>query len=130
MAKSWLKFPDMELLLACKEEFHRRLRVYNSWKERNAANRDLAPQRAPLAVYNSANSIPIARPSGAPHVNPALTTNRFFKVPFCHPSDIYKFPEGLFSFVIKNYVYRVAGVWNSSRCLVCTLQRPVGTAPN
>ena len=85
----------MELLVACKEEFHRRLRVYNVWKERNAASRDLAPQRAPLAVYNSAKST-AAPVRAAPHVNPALTLSRYFKVPFARPADIYKTVDGLF----------------------------------
>ncbi|VDO63910.1 unnamed protein product [Heligmosomoides polygyrus] len=77
---------DMELLLACKEEFHRRLRIYNAWKSRNQAERDpSAPPRAPNAVYAIAERSVIA-----PQVNPALVMQRYFKVPFSRPADIYK----------------------------------------
>lgn len=79
---------DMELLLACKEEFHRRLRIYNAWKSRNQAERDpSAPPRAPNAVYASAAQ---KRSVIAPQVNPALVMQRYFKVPFSRPADIYK----------------------------------------
>lgn len=77
---------DMELLVACKEEFHRRLRIYNEWKSKNSANRDVPPTRAPLTVYNqqkpSSSSMMVSRVQAAPHLNPALTQQRYFKVSF------------------------------------------------
>ncbi|KAK6727664.1 hypothetical protein RB195_005387 [Necator americanus] len=79
---------DMDLLLACKEEFHRRLRIYNAWKSRNQSERDTVTQRAPSAVY--ANAQISERTIIAPQVNPALTMQRYFKVPFSRPADIYK----------------------------------------
>ncbi|CAJ0593296.1 unnamed protein product [Cylicocyclus nassatus] len=79
---------DMDLLLACKEEFHRRLRIYNAWKSRNQADRESTTQRAPNAVY--ANAQISERTIMAPQVNPALTMQRYFKVPFSRPADIYK----------------------------------------
>uniref|UniRef100_A0A8R1DKC1 Myosin motor domain-containing protein n=1 Tax=Caenorhabditis japonica TaxID=281687 RepID=A0A8R1DKC1_CAEJA len=66
---------DLNLLVACKEEFHRRLRIYNDWKSKNSAKRDEPPTRAPLAVYN--------QPSTSTEV--ALVSpkaNRYFKVSF------------------------------------------------
>ncbi|KAJ1348529.1 hypothetical protein KIN20_003849 [Parelaphostrongylus tenuis] len=78
---------DMDLLLACKEEFHRRLRIYNAWKSRNLSESDTtAAPRAPNAVYTNAQKRSIV----APQVNPALTMQRYFKVPFTRPADIYK----------------------------------------
>ncbi|KAK6042671.1 hypothetical protein COOONC_19824 [Cooperia oncophora] len=47
---------DMELLLACKEEFHRRLRIYNAWKSRNQSQQENETPRAPNAVYANAQS--------------------------------------------------------------------------
>ncbi|VDM56348.1 unnamed protein product [Angiostrongylus costaricensis] len=78
---------DMDLLLACKEEFHRRLRIYNAWKSRNQSEcNSAAAPRAPNAVYANAQKRSII----APQVNPALTMQRYFKVPFTRPADIYK----------------------------------------
>ncbi|PIC37695.1 hypothetical protein B9Z55_016234 [Caenorhabditis nigoni] len=48
---------DINLLVACEEEFRRRLRIYNEWKSRNASKRDEpAPARAPLSVYDASGS--------------------------------------------------------------------------
>ena len=55
---------DVELLAACKEEFHRRLKVYHAWKMKNKKNTAAAgastakpeaqaPVRAPQAVVQS-----------------------------------------------------------------------------
>ncbi|CAI2322616.1 unnamed protein product [Caenorhabditis sp. 36 PRJEB53466] len=77
---------DMDLLVACKDEFHRRLRIYNEWKSLNSVNRDVPPTRAPLAIYNqqkkSTSVISLSRGSIAPHLNPALTQQRYFKLSF------------------------------------------------
>ncbi|CAB3410648.1 unnamed protein product [Caenorhabditis bovis] len=79
---------DMELLMACKDEFHRRLRIYNEWKERNSTKHDLPPTRAPLSVFGqqgastSSLSMAVSRATMAPHLNPALTQQRYFKVTF------------------------------------------------
>ncbi|KJH44471.1 hypothetical protein DICVIV_09504 [Dictyocaulus viviparus] len=69
---------DMELLMACKEEFHRRLRIYNAWKSRNQSDNEAArtTPRAPNAVYTNAQKRSIV----APQVNPALTMQRYFKI--------------------------------------------------
>ena len=49
-----ISFPDVDMLEACREEFHRRLKVYHSWKTKNkkrlAAKE--ADQRAPNAIMN------------------------------------------------------------------------------
>lgn len=42
---------DIELLAACREEFHRRLKVYHAWKSKNRKrNDDGSDQRAPKSV--------------------------------------------------------------------------------
>lgn len=42
---------DIELLAACREEFHRRLKVYHAWKSKNKKrNDDGSDQRAPKCV--------------------------------------------------------------------------------
>lgn len=82
---------DMELLVACKEEFHRRLQVYNDWKKKNASSKDVPPTRAPFSLYN--NQTAKLAPATYPHVNPALRLQRYFKVPFSNKSA--KNPENL-----------------------------------
>lgn len=44
---------DIELLAACREEFHRRLKVYHAWKSKNKKrNDDGSDQRAPKSVID------------------------------------------------------------------------------
>jgi len=42
--------PDIELLAACREEFHRRLKVYHAWKSKNKKRNTDTEQRAPKCV--------------------------------------------------------------------------------
>ena len=51
---------DIELLEACREEFHRRLKVYHQWKKQNKAQRpdpQGAPQRAPQDIMQAGQFI-------------------------------------------------------------------------
>lgn len=41
---------DIELLAACREEFHRRLKVYHAWKAKNKKRNAETEQRAPKSV--------------------------------------------------------------------------------
>ncbi|KAG1927316.1 unconventional myosin-VI [Pimephales promelas] len=41
---------DIELLAACREEFHRRLKVYHAWKSKNKKRNTQDEQRAPKAI--------------------------------------------------------------------------------
>lgn len=43
---------DIELLAACREEFHRRLKVYHAWKARNKKRNAETEQRAPRSVMD------------------------------------------------------------------------------
>lgn len=49
---------DLELLEACREEFHRRLKVYHAWKSKNK-KRDDNSQRAPDAIIEGKTFIRI-----------------------------------------------------------------------
>ncbi|CAI5440350.1 unnamed protein product [Caenorhabditis angaria] len=79
---------DMQLLVACKEEFHRRLRIYNEWKTKNAgAAKNLAPQILGSATSSSATQM-------RPTLNPALTQQRYFKMAFAVQNTV-KMQSGL-----------------------------------
>lgn len=47
---------DIELLAACREEFHRRLKVYHAWKSRNKKRNTETEQRAPKSVTDYGRS--------------------------------------------------------------------------
>lgn len=50
---------DVELLEACREEFHRRLKVYHEWKTKNKKpSNDLFDQRAPQSVMEMGTYLP------------------------------------------------------------------------
>ena len=45
---------DIELLDACREEFHRRLKVYHSWKQKNKKKTEgKEDERAPESVLSN-----------------------------------------------------------------------------
>ena len=45
---------DVELLEACKEEFHRRLKVYHAWKLRNKkSEKPESEERAPASITDN-----------------------------------------------------------------------------
>lgn len=69
---------DIELLEACRHEFHRRLKVYHAWKAKNARKSTLHEQeRAPQSVMDAAKSPRVLQKGdilGARH--------RYFRIPF------------------------------------------------
>ncbi|XP_023574440.1 unconventional myosin-VI [Octodon degus] len=93
---------DIELLAACREEFHRRLKVYHAWKSKNKKRNSEAEQRAPKSVtdYDFAPFL-----NNSPQQNPAAQLparqqeiemnrqQRFFRIPFIRPADQYKDPQ-------------------------------------
>lgn len=47
----FFQFTDIDLLAACREEFHRRLKVYHAWKSKNKKRDDDGGyQRAPKSI--------------------------------------------------------------------------------
>ncbi|KAA8582949.1 hypothetical protein FQN60_015495 [Etheostoma spectabile] len=110
---------DIELLAACREEFHRRLKVYHAWKSKNKKrNTETEPQRAPKSVtdYDAAFTEQIvlrcsllfentflikfltqqnpAPPIPARQYEVAMNRQqRYFRIPFIRPGDQYKDPQ-------------------------------------
>jgi len=44
---------DIALLEACREEFHRRLKVYHEWKQKNVKHGDAVDHRAPQMILDA-----------------------------------------------------------------------------
>ncbi|KAM8847211.1 unconventional myosin-VI-like isoform 4-T4 [Synchiropus picturatus] len=90
---------DIELLAACREEFHRRLKVYHAWKSKNKKRNAEAEQRAPKSITDYDIAPPVTKAS---QQNPAPPVparqyevamnrqQRYFRIPFIRPSDQYK----------------------------------------
>jgi myosin-6 len=102
---------DLELLEACREEFHRRLKVYHAWKSKNkkqqqSNNSDgsisvntMSPsdqQRTPHSLIADLDDVHIstsARGSSNGLLSPKKTSSkvnleqRFFRIPFSRPAD-------------------------------------------
>uniref|UniRef100_A0A665VKF6 Unconventional myosin-VI n=1 Tax=Echeneis naucrates TaxID=173247 RepID=A0A665VKF6_ECHNA len=84
---------DIELLAACREEFHRRLKVYHAWKSKNKKRNTDTEQRAPKSVTDYAQQHP-APPIPARQYEVAMNRQqRYFRIPFIRPSDQYKDPQ-------------------------------------
>ncbi|MBN3274785.1 MYO6 protein, partial [Polyodon spathula] len=86
---------DIELLAACREEFHRRLKVYHAWKSKNKKrNTDTDPeQRAPKSVTDYAQQNPApALPARQQEIS-MNRQQRYFRIPFIRPADQYKDPQ-------------------------------------
>uniref|UniRef100_A0A8C3X2F5 Unconventional myosin-VI n=1 Tax=Catagonus wagneri TaxID=51154 RepID=A0A8C3X2F5_9CETA len=93
---------DIEVLAACREEFHRRLKVYHAWKSRNKKRNTETEQRAPKSVTDY-DFAPVL--NNSPQQNPAVQLparqqeiemnrqQRFFRIPFIRPADQYKDPQ-------------------------------------
>uniref|UniRef100_A0A8C4TVM0 Unconventional myosin-VI n=1 Tax=Falco tinnunculus TaxID=100819 RepID=A0A8C4TVM0_FALTI len=93
---------DIELLAACREEFHRRLKVYHAWKSKNKKRNAEAEQRAPKSVtdYDFApflsNSTQQNSTAQLPARQQEIEMNRqqrYFRIPFIRPADQYKDPQ-------------------------------------
>ncbi|XP_058939070.1 unconventional myosin-VI isoform X2 [Kogia breviceps] len=84
---------DIELLAACREEFHRRLKVYHAWKSKNKKRNTETEQRAPKSVTDYAQQNPAAQlPAGQQGIE-MNRQQRFFRIPFIRPADQYKDPQ-------------------------------------
>ena len=56
-------FADLELLEACRVEFHRRLKVYHAWRKKNMQKNKGSPvaQRAPVDIIRKSTSCALFR---------------------------------------------------------------------
>lgn len=84
---------DIELLAACREEFHRRLKVYHAWKSKNKKRNTETEQRAPKSVTDYAQQNPAAQLSAKQQELEMSRQQRFFRIPFIRPADQYKDPQ-------------------------------------
>nr|XP_027213444.1 unconventional myosin-VI-like isoform X1 [Penaeus vannamei] len=99
---------DLELLEACRSEFHRRLKVYHAWKAKNKKRTTMEEnQRAPKSVLDADNrkrglesvpgsevpreatkSVPARPVAKSPAAAGGSKNNqRYFRIPFVRPSD-------------------------------------------
>uniref|UniRef100_A0A8C1L2T5 Unconventional myosin-VI n=1 Tax=Cyprinus carpio TaxID=7962 RepID=A0A8C1L2T5_CYPCA len=81
------------LLAACREEFHRRLKVYHSWKSKNKKRNTQDEQRAPKAVTDYAQQNPLVPVVPRQQEIVINRQQRFFRIPFIRPGDQYKDPQ-------------------------------------
>ncbi|XP_033741492.1 unconventional myosin-VI-like isoform X2 [Pecten maximus] len=86
---------DIELLDACRAEFHRRLKVYHAWKSRNKKTNDNTPdERAPKDLVENAEAMAAATGQSInqkPNINTKQdAVQRFFRIPFARPSDDFR----------------------------------------
>ncbi|XP_065256928.1 unconventional myosin-VI isoform X2 [Emys orbicularis] len=93
---------DLELLAACREEFHRRLKVYHAWKSKNKKRNTETEQRAPKSVTdydfapffnNSTQQNPTAQLPARQQEIEINRQQRYFRIPFIRPADQYKDPQ-------------------------------------
>ncbi|XP_012664984.1 unconventional myosin-VI isoform X5 [Otolemur garnettii] len=84
---------DIELLAACREEFHRRLKVYHAWKSKNKKRNTETEQRAPKSVTDYAQQNPVAQLPARQQEIAMNRQQRFFRIPFIRPADQYKDPQ-------------------------------------
>ncbi|VFV42081.1 myosin vi [Lynx pardinus] len=84
---------DIELLAACREEFHRRLKVYHAWKSKNKKRNTETEQRAPKSVTDYAQQNPASQLPARQQEIEMNRQQRFFRIPFIRPADQYKDPQ-------------------------------------
>eukprot|EP00096_Caligus_rogercresseyi_P001057 TRINITY_DN1165_c0_g1_i1.p1 TRINITY_DN1165_c0_g1~~TRINITY_DN1165_c0_g1_i1.p1 ORF type:complete len:1290 (+),score=487.80 TRINITY_DN1165_c0_g1_i1:159-4028(+) len=83
---------DIELMGACREEFHRRLKVYHAWKAKNRkknGNEDSSSpfdenMRAPKSILDEASKLGNAASSNTSPPNNS-SKQRYFRIPFVRP---------------------------------------------
>jgi myosin-6 len=75
---------DIELLEACRHEFHRRLKVYHAWKAKNRKRTTMEEnERAPKSVMEAAAKAP---PRLQPKQEITSSVHRYFRIPFVRPT--------------------------------------------
>jgi len=80
---------DIDLLEACREEFHRRLKVYHAWKMKNTTKTDPNKARAPPTVHAAAGArgAAPAPPKKKKKKGADDRPQRFYRIPFIRPGD-------------------------------------------
>ncbi|BES87602.1 Myosin N-terminal SH3-like domain [Nesidiocoris tenuis] len=76
---------DIELLEACRHEFHRRLKIYHAWKAKNKHRSVMNEnERAPRSIMDAASNA--ARTPTKEITNHQKDSQRYFRIPFIRPS--------------------------------------------
>jgi len=80
---------DIDLLEACREEFHRRLKVYHAWKMKNQKKlqQQQAAARAPAGLHDMAEQRAAAPAPPSKKKNKDARPQRYFRIPFVRPGD-------------------------------------------
>ncbi|CAF0892583.1 unnamed protein product [Rotaria sp. Silwood1] len=94
---------DIELLDACREEFHRRLKVYHAWKLKNRKgknpsavdnkNDDMDQERAPKDILNNdgvpkrSGQVAAASANSKTGGSGKASEQRYFRIPFIRPNE-------------------------------------------
>lgn len=74
---------DIQLLEACRHEFHRRLKVYHAWKAKNRKRSVMEEnERAPRSVIEEA-----AKSRSRSTKDITASGHRYFRIPFVRPSN-------------------------------------------
>ncbi|KRT78215.1 Myosin head, partial [Oryctes borbonicus] len=78
---------DIDLLEACRHEFHRRLKVYHAWKAKNRKRTTMQEnERAPRSIMDAAVKVPkIQQKQSVLHDENA---QRYFRIPFVRPQTV------------------------------------------
>ncbi|XP_053501571.1 myosin VIa isoform X4 [Ictalurus furcatus] len=84
---------DIELLAACREEFHRRLKVYHAWKSKNKKRNVESEQRTPKSITDYAQNYMAPPIPARQHEIVMNRQQRYFRIPFVRPGDQYKNPQ-------------------------------------
>jgi len=78
---------DIDLLEACREEFHRRLKVYHAWKMKNMNKaKTKSEARAPASLAAAAGQRGAA-PRPPPKAKKNDRPQRYFRIPFVRPGE-------------------------------------------
>ncbi|XP_031437000.1 myosin VIa [Clupea harengus] len=85
---------DIELLAACREEFHRRLKVYHAWKSKNKKRNTETEQRVPKSITDYAQQNPAPPIPARQHEIAMNRQQRYFRIPFIRPGDPHKDLQG------------------------------------
>ncbi|XP_050079462.1 myosin heavy chain 95F [Anopheles maculipalpis] len=79
---------DIELLEACRHEFHRRLKVYHAWKAKNRKRTTMDEnERAPRSVMEAAARSGPPRLTPKQEIVPTGSVHRYFRIPFVRPTN-------------------------------------------
>jgi len=101
---------DVDLLEACREEFHRRLKAYHAWKTKNRKGKnstvnnenldEIDEERAPKDILNNVSPSSLSegekkKSSGAlatknSNFSGKTSEQRYFRIPFVRPNDRFR----------------------------------------